>query len=257
MIAMETLLQGYPKHLHGFRRGILTEYLQCLILSYIFPLKQKMKLRFIGGTAIRLCWESERFSEDLDFDGEGVGKAAFETLGGSVVKKLKLEGLEAECDFSFKGAYRCFFRFPGIYFSYGLSAHEDEKLLIQLDYEPQGFKYKAQEKVINRFGAFCSVPVPPPEVLLSMKIAALLGRRRAKGRDFYDVTYLAMVAKPDFDFLKEKTGIRNMEELKKVLLQKTASLDMKNMAADVSPFLFHEHDRARVLNFRAFTEQWK
>ncbi|HRU39807.1 MAG TPA: nucleotidyl transferase AbiEii/AbiGii toxin family protein, partial [Candidatus Goldiibacteriota bacterium] len=65
---METLLSSYPEKLKGFKRGILAEYLQCLILSYVFPLK-KGDLRFIGGTAVRLGWGSGRFSEDIDFDG--------------------------------------------------------------------------------------------------------------------------------------------------------------------------------------------
>lgn len=186
MISMETLLEAYPERLRGFKRGILTEYMQCLILSYIFPLKKGLHMRFIGGTSVRLCWESERFSEDLDFDGEGITKAQFEDIGSSVVKKLKLEGYTAKADMSFKGAFRCFIRLPGIYYSYGLSRHAEEKLLIQIDYEPQGYMYDAEEKIINRFGIFAAVPAPPASVLLSMKIAALLGRKRSKGRDFYD-----------------------------------------------------------------------
>jgi hypothetical protein len=255
MIAMETLLNAYPEHLRGFKRGILTEYLQCLILSYVFPLKKKMKMRLIGGTAVRIGWGSERFSEDMDFDGEGITKSSFESLGNAVARNLKLEGYSVEVDMSFRNAFRCFFRFPGLYRVYGLSPNPKEKLLIQLDYEPQDFCYEPQERIINRLGVFCAVPFPPAEVLLSMKIAALLGRRRSKGRDFYDVTYLSSFAKPDFAFLKKKIGIADMEALRKALVEKTRTMDMKAMAADVEPFLFSGRDTSRVLNFRAFAEQ--
>jgi len=251
---METLLSSYPEKLKGFKRGILAEYLQCLILSYVFPLK-KGDLRFIGGTAVRLGWGSGRFSEDIDFDGKGVSRPEFEDIAGRVVKKLRLEGYDAEADLSFKGASRCFIRFPGIYHAYGLSARENEKLLIQLDYEPQEYSYKAVEKVINRFGIFTAVPSAPVDVLLSMKISALLGRKRPKGRDFYDVTYLFSFTQPDFKFLKLKNGIKDMDNLKEKLLQKADSLDMKAVAADVAPFLFAKEDVERVLNFRLFVEQ--
>ncbi|HOV70396.1 MAG TPA: nucleotidyl transferase AbiEii/AbiGii toxin family protein, partial [Clostridia bacterium] len=170
MIPMESLLAQYPERLRGFKRLILSEYLQCLILSYIFPLKRGLNLRFIGGTAVRLGWESERFSEDLDFDGKGVTKESFGGLGMELERKLKLEGYDVKVDMSFKTAYRCFLRFPGVYYRYGLSQHPDERLIIQIDYEPQEYAYEPQEKILNRLGVFAPMLVPPLPTLLSMKI---------------------------------------------------------------------------------------
>lgn len=256
MISMEALLAQYPERLRGFKRPVLSEYLQSLILSYIFPLNRGLNLRFIGGTAIRLGWDSERFSEDLDFDGKGVTKDTFGGLGKELEKKLNLEGYKVEAEMSFRGAYRCFLKFPGIYYEYGLSQHPEEKLLIQIDYEPQDYPYEPQEKILNKSGVFAPMLVPPLPVLLSMKLSALLGRKRAKGRDFYDVMFLAGFTGPDFGFLKAKNGINGMEALRSALDARTEKLDMKAVSADVAPFLFSGHDINRVLKFREFAAQW-
>lgn len=42
-----------------------------------------------------------------------------------------------------------------------------------------------------------SLPRPSDVVLCSMKIAAMLAR--AKGRDFYDLMFLLVQSKPDYD----------------------------------------------------------
>ncbi|HPD19164.1 MAG TPA: nucleotidyl transferase AbiEii/AbiGii toxin family protein, partial [Candidatus Goldiibacteriota bacterium] len=101
------------------------------------------------------------------------------------------------------------------------------------------------------------VLVPPLPTLLSMKITALLGRKRAKGRDFYDVMFLAGFSKPDFKFLKAKADIKDMDELRAKLIAKAKNLDMKAISRDVAPFLFSERDINRVLKFGDFVAQWK
>jgi len=214
VISLEALVGQYPEQLRGFKRNIIAEYLQCRILSYIYEDQKGAKLVFIGGTAIRLCYDSRRFSEDIDFDNTGLSKNEFKKTALTVSGRLAMEGYRNEVDFSFKGAYRAFLRFKGIFYKYGISAHENEKLLLQIDAEPQGIVYEKDTRVINRFGVFARTVVPPLPVLLSMKIAALLGRRREKGRDFYDVTFLSGSTGPDFKYLSEKAGIKNMEQLK-------------------------------------------
>ncbi len=257
MISLEALVRQYPGQLKGFKRNIIAEYLQCRILSYIYENQKGVKLVFIGGTAIRLCYDSMRFSEDIDFDNRGMLKHEFKEMAMTVSGRLAMEGYRNEVDFSFKGAYRAFLRFKGIFYEYGISAHENEKLLLQIDAEPQGVPYEKNTRVINRVGVFTRAVVPSLPSLLSMKIAALLGRRREKGRDFYDVTFLSGFTGPDFKYLSKKTGIKNMEQLKSALLEKISGLNMKAVAADVSPFLFSKTDKNRVLYFEDFVKGLK
>lgn len=78
MIALDDILTLYPASLHYARKAILREYLQVKILSIIFSLPESGKLCFIGGTSLRLVYNSQRFSEDLDFDNWGLTVEEFE-----------------------------------------------------------------------------------------------------------------------------------------------------------------------------------
>ena len=51
------------------RVNILREYLQHLFLSYFYQQKGSENFLFKGGTALRIIYNSPRFSEDLDFSG--------------------------------------------------------------------------------------------------------------------------------------------------------------------------------------------
>jgi hypothetical protein len=257
MIDMDSLVKQYPQELSGFKRNILAEYLQCRLLASIYGPEYSGRLVFMGGTAIRLCHDSSRFSEDLDFDSRGMDKKDFIRVSEKAASALALEGYGPECDYSFKGAYRCFIRFPGRYHKYGLSGHTGEKLLLQIDAEPQGVDYETRTAVINRSGVFARAVVPAPAVLLSMKITALLGRKREKGRDFYDVTFLSGITRPDYGYLSKKAGIKNTAGLKEALLKKVSRLNMKTLARDVSPFLFSGTDEQRVIHFEDFVREMK
>jgi len=71
MIPLETILGFYPKPLCDqaiFRKYLLKEYIQLLILDYLSTSPWLRKITFIGGTSIRLIKGIDRFLEDLDFD---------------------------------------------------------------------------------------------------------------------------------------------------------------------------------------------
>jgi predicted nucleotidyltransferase component of viral defense system len=53
-------------------------------------------LCFIGGTALRLCYGHERFSEDLDFDNNGLSFEDFELMIAYANKNLLIKGFETE-----------------------------------------------------------------------------------------------------------------------------------------------------------------
>jgi len=76
------------------------------------------------------------------------------------------------------------------------------------------------------------------------------------GRDFFDIVFLhGLGAKPDFAYLKKNIGVENAADLKKYLLEKTASLNFEDLARDVEPLLFDPRDKRKVLLFREFVEQ--
>ncbi len=256
MLELKKIESFFPEQLRHFKRNLLREYLQYKILEAMFASRYGQKLVFMGGTAIHIVHGLPRFSEDLDFDNQGLTMDDFRALTKSVAKKLALEGYVVQTSTSFKGAFSADIKVMGVLFNEGLSGHQDEKILIKLDAQPQNFKYCAERVVINKFDVFTSINVVPVEILLAQKFYAILARKRAMGRDFYDAVFLAGKAKPDFAYLKERADIINMEMLKLALLQRCAKLNFKLLSRDVEQFVFSLEDAKKVLLFIEYVQGW-
>jgi len=254
MINVNEIKKYYP-NLEGFDKGVLREYLQYKVLDIIFKSEISHKLSFLGGTAIKICYGSMRFSEDLDFDNFGLSENEFIRLSELIKKELELEGYVVETKNVFKGAFRCYIRIPKLLKENNLSLMVDEKILIQVDTAPHNFSYEPNNFLLQKFDVFRNIKITPPDILLSMKVAAIFGRKRMKGRDFYDVVFLLGLADFNYDYLDHKLQIKNKTELKNKLFESIADLDMKAMATDVLPFLIKPDDQERVLSFREYIEQ--
>lgn len=236
-------------------RGLYVEYLQYEMLRSIF--KHTTKLSFIGGTALRMIFSTQRFSEDLDFDNFGLSADEFTVLTEKVQKDLEALGFQVQFRNVFKGAYHCYFKFSEMLFRYGFSPHENEKILVRLDTVRQDFNFIPETAVLENFGMFFEVKHNPKDILLSQKFIAALERNRSKGRDFYDITYLRGLTQPNLGYLKQKIGIGSLTELKEKLLERCAEVDFNEMAKDVAPFLFDARDAIRITKFKQYIEQWE
>ena len=106
-----------------------------------------------------------------------------------------------------------------------------------------------------KFDVFTDIEVTPLSILLSQKIYAAVNRKRPKGRDFYDITYLASRTKPDMGYLQQKLDIRTNEQLKTDFAAKISDFDFLDIAKDVAPFLINSNDISRVERFREFWSQ--
>ncbi len=254
MLELKQIESFFPEHLRHFKRNLLREYLQYKTLDAVFSSRYGRKLVFMGGTAIHIAHGLPRFSEDLDFDNRGFTKGDFSALIQIVAKKLTREGCAIETSSSFKGAFSADIKVRGVLFETGLSGHREEKILIKLDAQPQKFQYTPERVVINKFDVFSGISVVPADILLAQKFYAILMRKRAMGRDFYDALFLAGKVKPDFAYLKERAGIKDKEGLKFVLLERCAKLDFKLLARDVEQFLFSPADAKKVLLFTEYVK---
>ena len=190
MLNLNDILSFYPESLHPFKKNILKEYLQHQILDIIFSSPYANQLIFLGGTAIRITQNSPRFSEDLDFDNLKLTSSDFKKISHLIRQRLELNGYKIEIENVIKGAFHCYIKFPGLLYGTGLSPHQEEKILIQLDTEPQNYKFQPEKFLINKFGLFRYINTTPPAIILSQKICAAFQRRREKGRDFFDISYL-------------------------------------------------------------------
>ena len=255
MLDFQQIRAQYPPALQHFERGILREYLQYKILQGIFESKMASRVSFMGGTALRILYGNSRFSEDIDLDNFGLSWAEFEELVANVKRFLSHEGFEVEMKQMEKAAYHCYIRFPHILFEQGISPLEQEKILIQVDTWAQGYDYQPEVRILNKFDVFTEVRVTPLPILLSQKIYAAINRKRPKGRDFYDITFLLAQTKPDYGYLRQMLGAGTAEEIRQMMLERLEGVDMDTLGDDVAPFLISEGDRKRVSLFTAYWEQ--
>lgn len=155
-----------------------------------------------------------------------------------------------------KGAYYCYIRFPEILFREGLSGHLEEKILIQLDTEPQHFDFTTERFLLNRFDVFTQILITPKDLLLAQKFYTVLNRPRNKGRDFYDIVFLlGLTSRPNYDYLEMKLGVKNGQDLKERILERCSQIDMNEMGRDVAPFLFNSSDLKKVILFPDYIKQ--
>lgn len=255
MLELRQIESFYPEPLRSFKKNILREYLQYKILEIIFSSEFSPELFFMGGTAIHIAHGLPRFSEDLDFDNRGLSKESFIRLTELVRKKLEFQGCAVETKNSFTGVYRAYLRLADILYENKVSAYKEEKMLIQLDAEPQNFVYHPDKIIINKFDVFTRINVVPLDALLAQKIHAILTRRRPMGRDFYDAIFLFGKTVPNLDYLNLKLKIGNFTDLKSRLAKHCENLDLKKLARDVERFLYIPDDAQKVLLFNDFLEK--
>lgn len=258
MLTLSEIEKNYSENLRGFKRFILREYLQYKLLQILFDSEYANELCFLGGTCLRIVHGNNRFSEDLDFDNFAIAENTFEKVSGVLKKALEQEGYEVEMKTVFRGAYHCYIRFPEILYKEGLSGHREEKILIQLDTEPQHFDFVPEKYILNRFDVFTQIFITPLGLLLAQKFYAVCNRERNKGRDFFDIAFLlSLIDRPDYNYLEFKMGVSNEEQLKERIIEKCNSLNMEEMAQDVQPFLFNPRDVQKVLLFPELIKQAK
>jgi predicted nucleotidyltransferase component of viral defense system len=255
MLDFQQIKDQYPENLQRFERAILREYLQYKVLQAIFDSKHASKLVFLGGTALRIVYGNNRFSEDIDLDNFALSWSEFEDVIQKVKRFLELEGFEIEVRNVAKGAYRCYLRFPALLYEQGISPYQQEKILIQVDTTTQGYKYEPEIILLNKFDVFAEIRVTPLDILLSQKIYTAVNRKEPKGRDFYDITYLSSRTKPDYGFLNQKLGLSTGEDLRREIIKKIEKFDFEKLSDDVAPFLMNLDQIKRVEKFKDFWKQ--
>lgn len=255
MLNLTQIEKHYPEYLRPFKKNILREYLQYKILEIIFNSELSYKLSFLGGTALRIVYGNARFSEGLDFDNFNLDREDFKRLANEIETGLKRLGYNVEIRNIFKDAFHCHIKFPKLLFENELSGFVSEKMVIQIDTEPHNFSYKPDRKILNKFDVFSTIFTTPSDILLAQKIYAVLNRKRAKGRDFFDIIFLLQNTKPNYNYLKLKIGVEDPRELKKNLIAHISGLNFKNIVKDVEPFLFNPDSSKKIELFGEYLSQ--
>lgn len=249
MLSIDQILQYAQSD--RLTKHILQEYFQYEILDSFFKQEGSVEYSFIGGTAIRIAYGGRRYSEDLDFDTTNLD--GFDELLPDVIKDMEYKGYDIEFRLIHKGAYHCHIKFPKILHTYGLSGYEEEKMLIKF-YAASISKLYKTTAALSNYGIFRTIQVAPSSVLLAKKLLTIGARRRPKGRDLYDVTWLWGMGMPDDSYLKSESDTTLKAVLQDVS-KYVSTLDLASLATETKQFLINPDDVNRILHFPDFIKQ--
>lgn len=162
--------------------NVAREYFQQLFLSYLYQEKGSDGLLFKGGTALRVIWQSPRFSEDLDFTGLKVSIKSIESLVEGALTKIEMESIQTEIieSKSTSGGYLAIFQFKTTEYESQIQA----EVSLRDGNKGLGTAALIQSDIVMPY----TLIHLKEDVLVSEKIRACL--TRGKARDFYDLYFI-------------------------------------------------------------------
>ena len=217
-------------------RGIVREFLQVKILKYIFKQKASADISFMGGTCLRLVYDLNRFSEDLDFDIFIDSPELMPEIVRKTAADLKAEGYTSELQFAENGN-TADIKFPGLPYAMGLSSHENEKLQIKVDWDFKEKVFTPEVYLLSGFGIIQRISANSEPVIFAEKIAAIIYRKRPIPRDFFDIMELmARNITPDAEVLRS-LNIQT-DDLPDQIIPRFKEMNIKQVENELKPFLF-------------------
>ncbi|MCG2690063.1 nucleotidyl transferase AbiEii/AbiGii toxin family protein [Candidatus Parcubacteria bacterium] len=230
-----------------YKRNLLKDYIQVVILSFIYSNPKYSQMVFYGGSCLRHCFDLPRLSEDLDFV--------------DLKKKIELQDLANDLENYFKNKTdlevkikvqpsRAQLKFA-ILKELGL-ASESESDILYLKLEVfKGFDFCSAYKIntipIFKYNRSILIKTFDLPTMMATKIGAVLNRKwekvakggellvKVKGRDYFDLMwYLKKNLKPNLKCLMQKESEAGLKEK---LLSVIAKVDAKSLAYDLSPLM--------------------
>ena len=203
---------------------------------------------------MRFLHSLPRFSEDLDFSiVSAKGYAGMEWMA-KVKRDLSLAGFDPLVTWNDrKVVHTGWIRLAGLLYDAGLSALPEQKLAIKLEIDtrpPAGAH--CERRIVTRNVTFLLQYYDLPSMLAG-KLHAVITRKYAKGRDWYDLMWYLTQRPPIEANVKllqnaldqtQGAGKYDAREWRNLVGDRLASLDMKAIAADVRPFLERPQDAA-------------
>lgn len=249
-IFLKDLLDKSPSSSKIFKRNILKEYLQIIVLDFIYSHKKYGELYFYGGSCLSHCYGLPRLSEDLDFV--------------DMKKDIEISELAKDLEAYFKNKtdidvkavvqkFRIYLKFP-LLKDLGLSGdRESEMLFVKVEV----FKdfnscrsFKTEVSPLFKMNKSILVKTFDLPTLMATKIMAVLTRKwektdkkgkilaKVKGRDYFDLMwYLGKGVIPN---IKCVEGVDDMEDLKKKLIKAVEKVDSRSIRFDLEPLISDE-----------------
>ncbi len=162
--------------------NVIREYFQHIFLSVLYQQKKSESILFKGGTALRIIYQSPRFSEDLDFTGLGISTREIESLLEDALAHMEHEGIQVNIDEAKKTS--------GGYF--GILELKGNGYQSEIQFEVS----LRQSRQAKGMASLISSDFLPPYTILQLEEKTLVAEKvnavltRAKPRDFYDLYYI-------------------------------------------------------------------
>ena len=264
--AIKSMLERYDCKSSEDYKNALKEIIQEVALCGLSRGNFFKHAAFYGGTALRIFYDLDRFSEDMDFslcapNNDFTLSSYFSFLeeelaaaGFSLTVEQKTKTKESAVQSAFiKGEtiIQLLKIVPNEPVIAGVQSGEQIKIKFEIDTNPPDFATFETK--------YALLPIPfavkmyDESSLFAGKLHAVLCRawkNRVKGRDFYDlVWYLSRKTKPNLPHLQkrlEQSGKWNSEEtltlpdLKKMLCERFREIDFEEAKKDVRPFIKDE-----------------
>lgn len=261
--AIHRMLDGYSPETNDDYRNALREIIQQTALFGLWRSRFFEKAVFYGGTALRILYGLDRFSEDLDFSLKAPDPSfRLEEYSDYLCRELSSLGFEiemharkkrAKIDSAFlKGNTLDHLLLVGAPEGVTGGLHPDSifKIRLEVDTDPPG-GFLTESRYLLRPIPFSVISYRLPDMFAG-KLHAVLCRKwknRVKGRDWYDmVWYLSNHPELHLSHLAER--MRQSEDidrdvdltpdlLKQYLADAIARLSIEQAKNDVRPFLLH------------------
>jgi len=199
--------------------NIAREYIQNLFLSFFYEQKEARNILFKGGTALRIVFQSPRFSEDLDFSTNKL--FSLKEIEQIIIKAISdIENIGVKTDIkeskSTTGGYLGIINFK--FLEYNIDIYLEISFRKKEDIKGEAFI------INNSFLPSYLLVMLSQDQMIAEKIQATLSRQ--KPRDFFDIYFLlrgGMINASNKILLKsvkgtiEKTKINFSNELKTFL----------------------------------------
>ena len=237
---LKRILADTPTSKILFRRNILKEYLQVVVLDYIFSHPVYSQLVFYGGSCLAQCYGLPRLSEDLDFvDLDG-------SIDTSILARDLKEYFKKKTDLEVSSTlqkFRITLKFP-ILHELGLGSQSDSNLLtlkIEVFRDDGLLRHCPVEKIpLFKFNRSLIVRTFDLPTLMATKIRAVLHRKWekrsksggtlavVKGRDYFDLMwYLRKGILPNMKCITEAKDIAELKNLLMAALEKVDPASIK------------------------------
>jgi len=241
------IISESPSRNNLLKRNLCKEYLQIVVLDFIYSHPVYSKLLFYGGSALAHCFDLQRLSEDLDFIDEtksiNVSRLA-KDLEDYFLKRTDLKVTTTVQKF------RIYLKFP-ILRDLGISTRDEtDTLFLKIEvYSEFGFceRYTTDIRPIFKFNHSILIKTLDPATLMATKIRTILFRKwektdkqgtttvMVKGRDYFDLLwYLQKGIKPNLSCME---GFDTMEALKEKLLAMVTRIDARSIQLDLEALI--------------------